>query len=391
MDRAVDDIMDLPARQQPEWAAGSAVEDVRQVLHERPGLIEPGSEQVLLRGLAEVAAGRAFVLQAGDCAEDPDESSPDHVERKSSLIDLLALTVQLNTGLPVLRVGRMGGQFGKPRSSAMEKVNGLELPAYRGHMVNSPEPDPYSRRPRTDRMLDAYDASSEVVDNLRPRDPDSPALVDSTIWTSHEALVLDYELPMTRRDPDGRLLITSTHWPWIGERTRQVDGAHVSLLSRVVNPVACKVGPTATPQELVELCAKLDPDRVPGRLTLIARIGASKVGGLLPGLVGAVREAGHPVIWLTDPMHANTVTTPAGLKTRFVDTIVREAVDFQHAVRCAGGVAGGLHLETAIDPVTECVQNADEVQTVRADTYSSLLDPRLNPTQALAVVSAWTA
>ena len=208
------------------------------------------------------------------------------------------------------------------------------------------------------------------------------------MWTSHEALLLDYELPMVRRQPDGGLLLGSAHWPWIGERTRQVDGAHVALLAAVDNPVACKVGPQMTPEQILALCERLDPRREPGRLTLIARMGADAVRAALPPLVRAVRAAGHPVIWLTDPMHGNTVNSPVGLKTRCVETVIREVTDFQSAVAEAGGVDGGLHLETTPDQVTECAVGESEIPGV-GEKYTSLCDPRLNPSQAVAVASAW--
>jgi 3-deoxy-7-phosphoheptulonate synthase len=205
------------------------------------------------------------------------------------------------------------------------------------------------------------------------------------VWTSHEALLLDYELPMLRPTDDGQLMLASTHLPWIGDRTRQVDGAHVRLLATVVNPVACKVGPTMTVDELLRLCEVLDPDRVPGRLTLIARMGADLVGQQLPPLVHAVRTAGHPVIWLCDPMHANTVRRPDGRKTRLVPTMIREVEEFQHAVRAERGVAGGLHLETTPNDVLECLPDEERTE----GDYTTLCDPRLNPQQAALVASAW--
>jgi 3-deoxy-7-phosphoheptulonate synthase len=193
---------------------------------------------------------------------------------------------------------------------------------------------------------------------------------------------------MLRQTTAGNLLLTSTHWPWIGERTRQPEGAHVAMLARVVNPVACKLGPGTTPEEALELCALLDPRREPGRLTFIARMGADNVADRLPPLVRAVRAAGHPVIWLCDPMHGNTLTTPDGFKTRYTDTVIREVRGFQWAVNRSGGVAGGLHLETTPDAVTECVHDASEVARV-GHKYTSLCDPRLNPVQAVQVAAAW--
>ena len=263
----------------------------------------------------------------------------------------------------------------------------MELPFYRGHMVNSPEPDPELRKADPRRLLVGYQAAREVIRNIGWHNPGYAGM--HSVWTSHEALLLDYELPMLRRDEQGNLLLTSTHWPWIGERTRQVDGPHVALLAQVVNPVACKIGPSISEDELAALCERLDPEREPGRLTLIVRMGAATVADRLPGLVRRVRQSGHPVIWLSDPMHGNTVVAPDGLKTRFLETIVREVQNFQQAVRDAGGTAGGLHLETTPDAVTECVLNATQLDEARAK-YTSLCDPRLRPDQAVSVVSAWT-
>ncbi|MGP2441057.1 3-deoxy-7-phosphoheptulonate synthase [Streptomyces sp. JW3] len=377
-----------PALQQPDWADHGHLHDVREELAGRPPLVAAADVRRLRSLLAEVAAGAAQVVQSGDCAEDPVECSAGDIARKSGLLDVLAGIVKMVTHRPVVRVGRMAGQFAKPRSRPTERVGGVELPVYRGHMVNSPEPDPLLRRPDPRRLLSCYAAASRAMTHLGWLDPGGRSASCPPVWTSHEALLLDYELPMVRRDDAGRLLLTSTHWPWIGERTRAVDGAHVALLAGVDNPVACKVGPRTRTDELLALCALLDPERDPGRLTLIARMGAGSAADRLPALVGAVKAAGHPVIWLTDPMHGNTVTTPAGLKTRFVDTVVREVQDFQSAVRSAGGVAGGLHLETTPDDVTECVLNESEEGNV-GDKYTSFCDPRLNPGQAISVVSAW--
>jgi 3-deoxy-7-phosphoheptulonate synthase len=378
--------------QQPQWDNPAHVLRVRRQLAAAPALVSIHDVETLRSLLATVAAGKAHVVQAGDCAEDPAESTSVDVARKAGLLDVLAGIMKMKTHRPVLRAGRMAGQFAKPRTNPVEIVNGVELPVYRGHMVNSPEPDPELRRSDPNRLLSGYLAARAVMTHLGWCGPVSDRKgsvgIDPVVWTSHEALLLDYEMPMLRRCGDGRLLLSSTHWPWIGERTRQVDGAHVNLLAEVINPVGCKVGNGMTPDELLALCARLDPDRTPGRLTLIARMGADFVETRLPRLVAAVRAAGHPVIWLSDPMHGNTVTALDGLKTRFLETIVREIRLFQQAVRAGDGVAGGLHLETTPDHVTECVLNRSQVDQV-GDKYTSYCDPRLNPDQAVDVVSAW--
>ncbi|TDC02144.1 phospho-2-dehydro-3-deoxyheptonate aldolase [Micromonospora fluostatini] len=375
----------LVARQQPEWEDPAHVEHIRAVLAALPPLVEVDSLTRLRGLLARVAAGQAQVVQAGDCAEDPAECTADDVERKKALLTVLAGAMSAITHQPVVRVGRIAGQYAKPRSAPTEWVDGVELPVYRGHMVNGPEPTPHARRPDPQRLLTGYQAASHLLDHLTPT---PQARTEPAVWTSHEALLLDYEIPMLRRDPQGRTALTSTHWPWIGERTREATGAHVSLLANVINPVACKVGPRTTAADLLAVCARLDPEREPGRLTLIARMGADATMELLPPLVRAVRAAGHPVVWLVDPMHGNTVTTAEGRKTRVVETIIREVTAFQFAVRAAGGTPGGLHLETTPDDVTECVDAHDATDRL-GERYTTLCDPRLNPRQAVAVVSAW--
>lgn len=363
----------LPAAQQPPWPDRRA-RAFRARLARLDGLVTVAEVAALRADLAEVAAGRRLVVQAGDCAEPFAECGPAHVTRKAALVDRLAEA--LGGDRPVVRVGRFAGQFAKPRSRPTEVVDGVELPVYRGDLVNAPQPDARARRADPARLVAGYHAARTVTEFLRR--------AHRGVWTSHEALVLDYELPMVRRDERGVPLLTTTHWPWVGDRTRAVDGAHVRLLASVANPVACKVGPGTGPDELRALCERLDPEREPGRLTLIARLGADRVSALLPPLVAAVRAAGHPVIWLCDPLHGNTVTGAGGRKTRLVDTVVREVADFLAAVHVAGGVAGGLHLETTPDEVAEC--GWDDFPT---GSYTSLCDPRLNPGQALAVIAAW--
>ncbi|SES10719.1 3-deoxy-D-arabinoheptulosonate-7-phosphate synthase [Streptomyces sp. yr375] len=389
MDEVLRDIRTRKALQQPDWPDPQQVERVADTLAAGPALVRAHDVGVLRDALARVVAGEAVVVQAGDCAEDPDECSPADVSRKAALLDLLAGTLRMNAGRPVVRAGRIAGQFAKPRSSATELVGDVRLPTFRGHMVNGPEPDPEVRRPDPLRILTCYMAASEMMRHLgwhgdAPlRDPLGPP-----VWSSHEALLLDYEIPMLRTDDDGSLFLGSTHWPWIGERTRQLDGAHVALLAGVSNPVGCKVGPSMEPGELVALCERLDPDRVPGRLTLIARMGADRIAERLPPLVEAVRKAGHPVVWLTDPMHGNTFTAPDGSKTRHVATVSNEVRRFQEAVNGAGGVCGGLHLETTPSDVTECVSCEADLGHV-GDKYTTFCDPRLNPRQALSVVATW--
>jgi 3-deoxy-7-phosphoheptulonate synthase len=377
------------AAQQPVWGDDAAVARARGRLRDQPPLVSPGSVRRLLQELELVAHGAVHVVQAGDCAEDPAESTAAHVARKSALLDVLAGRMKLNTGRPVIRVGRIAGQYGKPRSNDHETVGGVRLDVYRGHLVNGPEPLPAARRPDPERLVRGYHAAQATLAHLGWHGPTGQGIAgESWVWTSHEALLLDYEVPLVREDETGRLYLTSTHWPWIGERTRAIDAHHVALLSMVANPVGCKVGPRMTPQELVRLCERLDPERLPGRLTLIARLGAQRVGAQLPALVEAVRSAGHPVIWLVDPMHGNTTTTPGGLKTRLLSDMLAEVQAFPEAVRAAGGVPCGLHLETTPDDVTECAADAHALAAV-GENYTSLCDPRLNPGQATELAAAW--
>lgn len=387
MDHALLDIPESVALQQPHWPDIAVLQAVREDLQNKPALVDADAVWTLRAALASVAAREALIVQAGDCAEDPAECTAVHVARKAALLDVLAEVLKVKSQQPVVRVGRMAGQFAKPRSKPVELVGDVQLPVYRGHMVNSPEPDPDSRRPDPYRLISGYHAAREVVTHLGWNHPGLPR-IGPLVWVSHDALLLDYEIPMSRQDAAGMPMLASTHWPWIGERTRQVNGPHVALLAEVINPVACKVGPELTVKELIELCDRLDPDRIPGRLTLISRIGADLVAEKLPPLVAAVRATGHPVIWLCDPMHGNTVGTPDGRKTRFVETIIREVRQFTVAVETAGGVAGGLHLETTPDDVTECVSRGGHINRV-GDRYTTFCDPRLNPQQAIEVATAW--
>jgi 3-deoxy-7-phosphoheptulonate synthase len=387
VDDSLVDIELKSAPQQPEWDDPAQVRRVRSDLAGRPPLVSAADVRTLRRSLARVAAGEALVVQAGDCAENPDESTAGHVARKAALLDLLAGALRLITAKPVIRVGRIAGQFTKPRSQSTEHLGGVELPVYRGHMVNDPDPTPEGRRPDPLRLLTGYMAADDIMRHLGWHRSSGAERIDPAVWTSHEALLLDYEVPLLRDEDDGTLL-SSTHWPWIGDRTRRPEGAHVALLAGVSNPVACKVGPRMTPEELLELCRRLDPRREPGRLTLIARMGADIVADALPPLVEAVRAAGHPVIWLTDPLHANTVTTPGGFKTRYVEAAEREVAAFHRAVVDSGGIAGGLHLEATPDAVLECVPDARSADLV-GDAYETFCDPRLNAGQAISVVSAW--
>lgn len=372
------------ALQQPFWGDQGAVEDVRSTLGSLPPLIDPDSPARLARRLADVARGDAVVVQAGDCAEDPAECTPEIVGRKSRLFQLLAGLLSSASGKPVVKVGRIAGQYAKPRSLTTETVDGVTMPVYRGHLVNGPARDQASRRHDVQRLLAGHQAAAAVIENLHRsrQEKRNPA-----VWTSHEALVLDYEIPQIRA-VRGQSVLTSTHWPWIGNRTRGPEGAHVTLLAGITNPVSCKIGPGATLDDLLALCAVLDPQRQPGRLTFTVRMGVEETRQSLAGLVRGVRNAGFPVIWMVDPMHANTTLTPDGFKTRAVDTLIEEVQAFQSAVTAGGRSPGGIHLELTPDDVTECVDSSEAIGQV-GHRYTTLCDPRLNPRQATAVLRAW--
>ncbi|MFI1304707.1 3-deoxy-7-phosphoheptulonate synthase [Streptomyces sioyaensis] len=406
------------AEQQPDWPDPVQAAAVGAELARLPGLVTWEEVRLLRTLLAGAAAGHYQVIQAGDCAEDPAECAPPAVRRKAGLLDALAGVMEAGTGKPVVRIGRIAGQFAKPRSATTETVAGLTLPVYRGHLVNAPEPTPPARQADPQRMLDCYHAAARALTCLRQRTSAGTPSTAAPVWTSHEALVFDYELPLLRRTPTGQTLLASTHLPWIGERTRQPDGPHAMMLAHVANPVACKVGPTTRPDELLALCSRLDPGREPGRLTLIARMGARTAAAALPPLVSAVHRAGHPVVWLCDPMHGNTVKSPTGAKVRSVRSLLTEVRAFLTAVTEAGGTPAGLHLETTPYDVTECVwDDSTEFDSTELDCTelgsaerdfadhepaapqppphtptnapASHCDPRLNPAQAVEVARAW--
>jgi 3-deoxy-7-phosphoheptulonate synthase len=365
------------AAQQPDWPDSSEHARVRALLGAAPALITPGGARALRRELADVADGQAFVVQGGDCAEPFGEQAVHAARAKSRILGRLAEQICLRVGVPVVTVGRLAGQFAKPRSVLSEVIDGQEMSAFRGLAVNAPEPLASARRPAPERMLIAYDSARAVLEEL-----------PSGLWTSHEALLLDYEEALVRTDPEtDEWYLSSTHFPWIGDRTRQTGGAHVEFLAGVANPVACKIGPAAQPATVVELCARLDPHRLPGRLTLICRFGADLVRGRLPQLAKAVRQAGYPVVWLCDPMHGNTYRTHGGVKTRRLTDIASEITACREILAGMGEWLGGLHLEVAGGDVTECVGEDVASENDLARRYTSLCDPRLNDNQAMSLVN----
>ncbi|HUY72124.1 MAG TPA: 3-deoxy-7-phosphoheptulonate synthase class II [Gaiellaceae bacterium] len=434
---------ELEALQQPEWPDAERAEAVRRRLHTQPPLVFAGEARQVRSALAEVAAGRMFLLQAGDCAEsfhDFDRLTASGaaysavaIRERLKILLQMAAVLTYGAALPVLKIGRIAGQFVKPRTSELERTPDGEIPVFRGHMIHDDAPTAAARVPDPERMLEGYFHSTSMLNLVRAFTKGgfadltqvhawnqdfvstsaqgqryeilaseieralafmaacgidlgaTPQLHQVDVWTSHEGLLLDYEECLTRKDSfTGDWYDCSAHMLWIGDRTRALDGAHVEFFSGVHNPIGCKLGPSTTPDEVVELCDRLDPDRIPGRLTLIARLGAERVGELLPPLLRAVRESAHPVAWTCDPMHANGFTTADGRKTRHFDTIMAEIEGFFAACLAEGAWPGGVHLEYTGDNVTECLGGSEELAEEHLDArYETLCDPRLNGRQSL--------
>jgi 3-deoxy-7-phosphoheptulonate synthase len=423
----------LPAEQQPDWPDEHALEQSLKTLSVLPPLVFAGEARGLRKALAEVAAGRAFLLQAGDCAESFNDFSADSIRDKLKVILQMAVVLTYGTGRPVVKVGRIAGQFAKPRSAPNEVVDGVQIPAFRGHMVNDDAPTPEARRPDPGRLIAAYHQSASTLNLVRAftkggfadlsqmhmwnqqfvassregqRYEAIAGEIDRAVrfmaacgidlstaeglqqvdfYTSHEALILGYEEALTRQDSlTGGWYDTSAHLLWVGDRTRQIDGAHLRFLSGVGNPIGAKVGPSVSDEELVALCDVLDPEREPGRLTLISRMGATKVEKLLPPLQQAVRTSGHPVVWACDPMHGNTFVSDGGRKTRHFDDVLSEISGFFAACHETGSWPGGVHVELTGDSVTECLGGAEEILEDDLELrYTTTCDPRLNARQSL--------
>ena len=423
----------LDVVQQPDWTDLGALDDVVKRLRSMPPLVFAGEARSLTADLANVANGEAFLLQAGDCAESFDAFSADSIRDKLKVILQMAVVLMYSSGVPVVKVGRIAGQFAKPRSSGTETIDGVELPSFRGHMVNDIDFTANARTADPERLITAYQQSASTLNLVRAFtkggfgdlsrvhawnqefvassaegqryeevaegiertlqfmaacgiDTEStPQLHTVDVSTSHEALILGYEEALTRQDSlTGDWYDCSAHMLWIGERTRQLDGAHVHFLSGVGNPIGCKIGPTVTPDEVIALCEALNPDRIPGRLTLITRMGADTISSALPPLLTAVRDSGHLVAWACDPMHGNTFTAPSGRKTRHFDAVLAEIAGFFAAHRSVGTWPGGVHIELTGDDVTECLGGAEEILDADLDTrYETMCDPRLNARQSL--------
>ncbi|KNB50376.1 3-deoxy-7-phosphoheptulonate synthase [Streptomyces caatingaensis] len=378
------------AQQQPEWSSLDELKRVLHVLATSPQLVDASVCADLTGELARAAQGEAFVLQLGECAERFHDATPVEVLAKAGQLHALADDFAGISGLPVVRMGRIAGQYAKPRSSAMETLDdGTVLPVYRGDAVNAPDPTPEARRADPSRLLRAYHHAQTTLSTLFERDLGLLGHADPRrTYVGHEALLLEFEDALVRPLPDGPGVYGSSgHFLWIGERTRQPDHQHVQFASGIDNPVGVKVGPGATADELTALVRLLNPRRRPGRLSFIVRMGAAQAGRKLPALLGALGDAAADAVWICDPMHGNTKANGAGQKSRAVADILAEIEAFVAALRGHGLPPAGLMLETAHRPVTECVATpGDLALSVPLPCYESAVDPRLNPEQAQEVV-----
>ena len=427
---------DHPILQVPEYPDAAVLKDVENTLAAMPPLVFAGEVQALRHQLGEVAEGRAFLLQGGDCAESFSEFSADHIRDTFKVMMQMAVVLTFGLSMPVVKVARMAGQFAKPRSSATEVIDGIELPSYRGDMINAIGFTEEERIPDPVRLLRAYHQSSatlnlirafatgglanleavnawtldyvkgsaeasryeeiasrinEALDFMRAcgvSSANSRSLRETRLYTSHEALLLNYEEAFTRQDtitPEGSEFSTSAHMLWIGDRTRQLDGAHVEYMRGIANPIGMKCGPSLDPDEMLKLIETLNPDNVPGRLTLIARMGAGQVREKLTPLLEKVKQSGQKVVWCCDPMHGNTVKASSGFKTRRVDDVLEEVRGFFDAHDAVGTYPGGVHFEMTGANVTECVGGdvAEVKEADLSDRYRTFCDPRLNANQSL--------
>ena len=423
----------FPAVQQPQWPDTGALDNALKQISAFPPLVFAGEARSLQTALGQVASGNAFLLQAGDCAESFEEFSAVNIREKLRVILQMAVMLTYSMGVPVVKVGRIAGQFAKPRSNNTETIDGVELPVFRGHMVNGPDAHADARIPNPDRLVQAYHQAASTLNLVRAftkggfadlnrvhawnqefvaqsaegkRYEDvaseieralafmracgidtetNTALHQVDVYTSHEALILGYEEALTRQDSlTGGWYDCSAHMLWIGERTRQLEGAHVEFLRGVGNPLGCKIGKTTDVDYVLSLCETLNPARIPGRLTLISRMGANDVEEALRPLLRAVRDAGHPVVWACDPMHGNTYSAPNGRKTRHLEDIIKEITGFVKAHRAEGTWPGGIHIELTGENVTECLGGSEGLGNDDLDTrYETVCDPRLNARQSI--------
>ena len=420
---------ELPIKQQPAYADSEQVAEVAATLRALPPLVFAGEVDNLRARLAGAAAGKAFVLQGGDCAETFSGATADQIRDRVKTILQMSVVLTYAASKPVVKMGRMAGQFAKPRSSDTETRGDVTLPAYRGDIVNGYDFTPASRAADPARMLEAYHTSASTLNLMRAftqggfadlrevhswnrgfaanpmmgRYEQLAAEIDRAIkfmdaagaysdelrradvWSAHEGLLMDYERALTRIDSrTGTPYDTSAHFLWIGERTRELEGAHIDFFARVRNPIGVKLGPSTDVDTMLRLVDKLDPQREPGRLTFITRMGAGRIREALPPLLEAIKAEGSTPVWVTDPMHGNGITTPTGYKTRRFDDVVDEVKGFFEAHRTVGTYPGGIHVELTGDDVTECLGGSEQIdEATLATRYESLCDPRLNHMQSL--------
>ena len=419
----------LPIKQQPQWPDPARVAEVSEQLSGLPPLVFAGEVDILRERLARAASGKAFLLQGGDCAETFAGATVEQIRNRIKTVLQMAVVLTYGASMPVVKMGRMAGQFAKPRSSDTETRGDVTLPAYRGDIVNGYDFTEASRTADAGRLLQGYHTAASTLNLIRAftqggfadlrevhswnrgfaQNPanqryermaveidrairfmeaagaDFDELRRVEFFTGHEGLLMDYERPMTRIDSrTDTPYNTSAHFLWIGERTRELDGAHIDYFSRIRNPIGVKLGPTTTAETALALIDKLDPEREPGRLTFITRMGSDKIRDALPPLLEAVRDSGATPLWVTDPMHGNGITTPTGYKTRRFDDVVDEVRGFFESHRAVGTHPGGIHVELTGDDVTECLGGSEQIDEAGLATrYESLCDPRLNHMQSL--------
>ncbi|HLS15293.1 MAG TPA: 3-deoxy-7-phosphoheptulonate synthase class II [Beutenbergiaceae bacterium] len=420
---------ELPVKQQPAWPDAEALQAVTKNLAAQPPLVFAGEADTLRERLAGATRGEAFLLQGGDCAETFGDLTADNIRDKIKTILQMAVVLTYGASMPIIKMGRMAGQYAKPRSADTETRDGVTLPAYRGDIINGHAFTEEDRRPDPERLLRAYRNSAATLNLIRAftgggfadlrlvqewnrgfmENPayaqydafaaeidrairfmeaagaDFDALRTVEFFSSHEGLLLDYERPLTRIDSrTGLAYDCSAHFLWVGERTRDLDGAHVDYFSRVRNPIGVKLGPTATGEDAIALMDALNPDGEPGRLTFITRMGAEKIRDRLPDLVEQVTADGRPVVWVCDPMHGNGFTSSNGYKTRRFSDVIDEVRGFFEVHRSLGTVPGGLHVELTGDDVTEVLGGSEQIDDHSLATrYQTLVDPRLNHQQSL--------
>ncbi len=370
--------LNCPYPQAPTYPHAAHLIHIVSQLHQKKALVHLKEIKHLKRLLAKASRGQAFILQGGDCAESFNDCRPAMIRSQLNLMFKMAGILAPHVNGPIVPIGRIAGQYAKPRSSSCEQQQGITLPSYQGDLVNAVHFDKTARTPNPERLLKGYRSAAKTLDFIRAE------LKTTAFYTSHEALHLHYESALTRRNKQGCWYDFSAHLPWLGIRTSQLDGAHVEFLRGIANPIGIKIGPDATPIWLISLLDRLNPRREEGRILLITRLGAQHVDNLLPTLIQAIQKHNHPVTWACDPMHGNNQRTQSGMKTRHMDTIWQELKRTCYIHQAQKSHLGGLHLEMTPEAVTECLGGATNLSEFDLHTaYRSLLDPRLNQQQAL--------